>query len=122
MIRIKLWIEFYKRRLEKRRHEIKERDRRDAVQSEDVNIVLRSRYVSKCMRDMHLMIEHPGPARMRGYGEVLFTILTFENAQRRSAVRGMLVEEVKVAEKAKKGFYVIRERIAGHVVGCQVCK
>ena len=68
------------------------------------------------------MVEHPGPDRMRGYGEVLFTVLTFENAQRPSAVRGMLVEEAKEAEKAKKGYYVIRVRIAGHVVGCQVCK
>ncbi|CAK8687712.1 unnamed protein product [Clavelina lepadiformis] len=45
---------------------------------------------------------------MRAYGEVIFTVLTFENAQRPSAVREMLVEEAKVAEKAKKGYYVIR--------------
>ena len=59
---------------------------------------------------------------MRGYGELLFTILTFENAHRPSALRGMLVEEAKEANKSKKGLYLIRVRIAGHIVGFPVCK
>ncbi|XP_076820152.1 uncharacterized protein LOC143465639 [Clavelina lepadiformis] len=45
---------------------------------------------------------------MRAYGEVLFTVLAFENAQRPSAVRGMTVDEAKAAEKGKKGLSVIR--------------
>ncbi|CAK8682341.1 unnamed protein product [Clavelina lepadiformis] len=40
-----------------------------------------------------VMIEHPGLSRMRVYGKVLFTILAFENAQRPSAVRGMIINE-----------------------------
>ncbi|CAK8682203.1 unnamed protein product [Clavelina lepadiformis] len=84
-IRIKQWNECYRRRVQEQRHEIRERDRRNAIRTEDVNKVLNSRYVTRCIRDTQLMVEHPGLSRMRVYGVVLFTILAFENAQRPSA-------------------------------------
>ncbi|XP_076810983.1 uncharacterized protein LOC143453512 isoform X2 [Clavelina lepadiformis] len=56
----------------------------------------------------HFNMASPNLLLMRGYGELLFTILTFENAHRPSALRGMLVEEAKEANKSKKGLYLIR--------------
>ncbi|CAK8679621.1 unnamed protein product [Clavelina lepadiformis] len=52
MIRIKQWNEFYRRRLQERRHEIRESDRRNAIRTDDVNKVLHSRYVMRCLQDM----------------------------------------------------------------------
>ncbi|CAK8682259.1 unnamed protein product [Clavelina lepadiformis] len=98
MIRIKQWNEFYRRRLQERRHEIRESDRRNAIRTEDVNKVLHSRHVMRCIQDMQLMVEHPGLSRMRVYGEVFFTVLAFENTQRPSAVRGIIINEAKADE------------------------
>ncbi|XP_076826045.1 uncharacterized protein LOC143471970 [Clavelina lepadiformis] len=52
MIPIKQWNEFYRRRHQERRHEIRESDRRNAIRTDDVNKVLHSRYVMRCLQDM----------------------------------------------------------------------
>ncbi|CAK8682346.1 unnamed protein product [Clavelina lepadiformis] len=97
-LRLKQWNQFYRRNLQQQ-------------------------YVFSSFKRFSIstaMDESPGTEHMRGYGELLFAILTFENAQRPSAIRGMLVEEAKEVEKSSKGFYVIRVRIAGHIVGFPV--
>ncbi|CAK8677212.1 unnamed protein product [Clavelina lepadiformis] len=56
MIPFKQWNEFYRRRHQERRHEIRESDRRNAIRTDDVNKVLYSRYVMRCLQDMQLVV------------------------------------------------------------------
>ncbi|CAK8674230.1 unnamed protein product [Clavelina lepadiformis] len=79
MTRIKQWNEFYRKRHQERGHEIWENDRRNAIRTDDVNKVLHSRYVMRCLQDMQH--ESKGWTTLSGSTEKKFEIIFPINEQ-----------------------------------------
>ncbi|CAK8672899.1 unnamed protein product [Clavelina lepadiformis] len=100
----------YRKFLKKRRQVIKERDRRNALDPEEVARVMKNRIFHKTALATKLWENDPGAEVRRAHGEILMAFLVIENSQRTSAVRNMLVEELKHGYQTKKRRWIVRVR------------
>ncbi|CAK8687732.1 unnamed protein product [Clavelina lepadiformis] len=100
----------YRKFLKKRRQVIKERDRRNALDPEEVARVMKNRIFHKTALATKLWENDPGAEVKRAHGEILMAFLVIQNSQRTSAVRNMLVDELKHGYKTKKHRWIVRVR------------
>ncbi|XP_076824138.1 uncharacterized protein LOC143470118 [Clavelina lepadiformis] len=100
----------YRKFLKKRRQLIKERDRRNALDPEEVARVMKNRIFHKTALATKLWEKDPGAEIRRAHGEILMAFLIIQNSQRTSAVRNMLVDELTHGCQTKKHRWIVRVR------------
>ncbi|CAK8688031.1 unnamed protein product [Clavelina lepadiformis] len=100
----------YRKSLKKRRQVIRERDRRNALDPEEVARVMKNPIFHKTSLATKLWEKDPGAEIRRAHGEILMAFLIIQNSQRTSAVRNMLVDELNHGFKTKKQRWIVRVR------------
>ncbi|CAK8686778.1 unnamed protein product [Clavelina lepadiformis] len=98
----------YRKSLKKRRQLIRERDRRNALDPEEVARVMKNPIFHKTALATKLWEKDPGAEIRRAHGEILMAFLIIQNSQRTSAVRNMLVDELRHGYKTKKQRWIVR--------------